>query len=102
MAQSVKNLPANAGDTRDANSIPWSGVSSGGGNGNLLQYSCLGNSMNRGVLLATSPMIPESDSTEDSQIFIDQDSLAKNHVFLIIIPMPALPLIVNCCLIPAC
>ena len=33
--------------------------------------------MNRGVLLATSPMIPESDSTEDSQIFIDQDSLAK-------------------------
>ena len=30
-------------------SIPGSGRSSGGGNGNLLQYSCLGNPMHRGV-----------------------------------------------------
>ena len=42
----VKNLPANAGDV---GSIPGSGRSSGGGNGNLLQYSCLGNSMGRGA-----------------------------------------------------
>ena len=41
----VKNLPANAGDTRDAASIPRLGRSSGGGNGNLLQYSCLENPM---------------------------------------------------------
>ena len=40
----VKNLPANAGD---AGLIPGSGRSSGGGNGNPLQYSCLENSMDR-------------------------------------------------------
>ena len=37
----VKNLLASAGDTRDMGSIPGSGRSPGGGNGNLLQYSCL-------------------------------------------------------------
>ena len=40
----VKNLPANAGD---AGLIPGSGRSSGGGNGNPLQYSCLESSMDR-------------------------------------------------------
>ena len=39
----VKNPPANAGDTRDAESIPESGRASGEGNGNPLQYSCLEN-----------------------------------------------------------
>ena len=34
----VKNLPANAGDIRDAGSIPGLGRSSGEGNGNALQY----------------------------------------------------------------
>ena len=38
----VMNLPANAGDIRDASSIPGLGRSPGEGNGNLLQYSCLG------------------------------------------------------------
>ena len=41
----VKNLPASAGDTRDAGSIPVSHISPGVGNGNLFPYSCLGNSM---------------------------------------------------------
>ena len=45
----VKNLPANAGDTREVGSIPGSGRSPGGGNVNLLQYSCLENSMDRGA-----------------------------------------------------
>ena len=45
----VKNLPANAGDTRDAGLIPGSGRSPGGGNGNLLQYFCLENPMDRGA-----------------------------------------------------
>ena len=45
----VKNPPANAGDIRDKGSIPGSGRSPGGGNGNLLQYSCLENSMDRGA-----------------------------------------------------
>ena len=41
----VKNLPANAGDTRDVALIPGSGRSPGGGHGSPLQYSCLENSM---------------------------------------------------------
>ena len=40
----IKNPPANTGDT---DSIPESGQSLGVGNGNPLQYSCLGNSMDR-------------------------------------------------------
>ena len=40
----VKNLPANAGDM---GLIPGSERSSGEGNGNLLQYSCLENPMDR-------------------------------------------------------
>ena len=36
-----KNLPVNAGDIRDAVSIPGSGKSPGEGDGNPLQYSCL-------------------------------------------------------------
>ena len=46
----VKNLPANAGDV---GSIPGSGRSPGGGNDNPLQYSSLGNPMDRAVWLAT-------------------------------------------------
>ena len=46
----VKNLPANAGDT---GLIPGSGRSSGVGNGNPLQYSCLGNPRDRGAWQAT-------------------------------------------------
>ena len=45
----VKNTPANAGDVRDAGLIPGSGRSPGGGHGNLLQYSCLENYMDRGA-----------------------------------------------------
>ena len=44
----VKNLSASAGDV-DLGLIPGSGRSPGGGNGNLLQYSCLKNSMDRGA-----------------------------------------------------
>ena len=43
----VKNPPANAGGSRDTGSIPGFGRSSGVGNGNLLQYSWLENSMDR-------------------------------------------------------
>ena len=46
----VKNLPANA---RDMGSIPGLGRSPRDGNGNLLQYSCLGNPMDRGAWWAT-------------------------------------------------
>ena len=43
----VKNLPANAEDSGDMDSIPGSGRSPGDGNGNLHQYSSLGNPMDR-------------------------------------------------------
>ena len=49
----VNNLPSNAGYTRDTGSIPGLGRSPGVGNGNPLQYSCLENSMDRGVWQAT-------------------------------------------------
>ena len=45
----VKNPPANAGDLRDEALVPRLGRSPGKGHGNPLQYSCLGNPMDRGV-----------------------------------------------------
>ena len=45
----TKHLPANGGDVRDAGSAPRLGRSPGGGHGNLLQYSCLENPMDRGA-----------------------------------------------------
>ena len=57
----VKNPPAKAGDdARDVDSIPVLGRSSGVGNGNLLLYSCLENSMERGSWLATVPEVTKS------------------------------------------
>ena len=53
----VKNPPANAGD---AGSIPGSGRSPGVGNGNPLQYSCLGNPMDRGAWWAIVHRITKS------------------------------------------
>ena len=47
VALMIKNLPANAGDLRDAGLIPGSRRSPGGGHGNPLQYSCLENPMDR-------------------------------------------------------
>ena len=45
----VKNPPANAGDIGDASLIPGLRRSPGVGNGNLLQYSCLENCLDRGA-----------------------------------------------------
>ena len=55
----VKNLPANEGGV---GSIPGSGRFPGGGNGNLLQYSCLENPMDRGAWQA--PWGHKSDMPE--------------------------------------
>ena len=49
----VKNLPANAGDLRDAGLIPEWGRRWGEGNGNPLQYSCLENPLDREAWWAT-------------------------------------------------
>ena len=45
----VKNLPTSTGDIRDVGLIPGWGRSPGEGHGNLLQYSCLKNPMDRGA-----------------------------------------------------
>ena len=64
----VKNPPANEGDT---GSIPRLGRSPGEGNGNPLQYSCLGNPIDRGAWRPTVHGISESDMTEHTQ-YIDK------------------------------
>ena len=57
----VKNPPANAGHT---GSISGLGRSPGEGNGNPLQYSCLGNPINRGTWWAiVHGVAKESDTT---------------------------------------
>ena len=56
----VKNPPANAGDLRDAGSIPGSWRSPGVGHGNSLQYSCLERPMDRGAWWATACSITKS------------------------------------------
>jgi len=56
----VKNLPANAGDLRDMDSIPGWGRFPGGGHGNSLQYSCLQNPMDRGAWQATVHRVAKS------------------------------------------
>ena len=60
----VENLPANAGDTGDAGSIPGLGRSPGGGNGNPLQSSCLENPRDRGAWRATVHGVAKLDTTE--------------------------------------
>ena len=64
LALVVKNLPANTGDIRDMSLIPGRGRSSGVGNGNLLQYSCLEKAMDRGAWQATALRVAELDTTK--------------------------------------
>ena len=60
----VKNPPVNAGNAGDMGSIPESGRSPGEGNGNSLQYSCLGNPMDRGAhCTKVHGVTKESDTT---------------------------------------
>ena len=58
----VKNPPANARDTRDAVSVPGSGRPPGEGHSNPLQYSCLGNSMDREAWRATVHEVAKSQT----------------------------------------
>ena len=79
----VKTLPDNIGDTRDAGSIPGSGRSPGEGNGNLLQYSCLENPMDRGAWQTTyNPRgHKEWDTTERTQTNIQSEKLCFGKSF---------------------
>ena len=58
----VKSLLANAGDIRDIGLTPGSGRYPGEGHGNLLQHSCLENSMNRGAWRATLHRVTKSQT----------------------------------------
>ena len=58
----VKNSPANAGDIRNVGSIPGLERSPGGGYGNLLQYSCLENPIDRGAWRATVHLVTKSQT----------------------------------------
>ena len=58
----VKSSPANAGDIRDAGSVPRLGRSPGEGHGNPLQYSCLENPMDRGAWWAMVHRVVKSQT----------------------------------------
>ena len=60
MALVVKNPPANAGELRDAGSVPGSGRYPGGEHVNPLQYSCLENPMDRTAWQATVQRVEKS------------------------------------------
>ena len=64
MALVVKSRPANAGDARNVGSIPGCGLGRppGVGNGNLIQYSCLENPVNRGTWWAMVHKVAKSQT----------------------------------------
>ena len=66
MALVVKNPLANAGDLRDVGSIPGSGRSPGGGNGNPLWYSFLENPTDRGAWKVTVHGVTKSRTQEST------------------------------------
>ena len=68
VALMVKYPPANAGDTRNAGSVPGLGRSPGRGNSNPFQYACLKNPMARGGWRATVHGITESDTSKHMMV----------------------------------
>ena len=74
VAQTVKHLAYNA---RYLGSIPGSGRSSGEGNGNPLQYSCLENPLDRGTWWATVHWVAELDTTEQLHFHFSQTKLTQ-------------------------
>ena len=73
----VKNPPANAGDM---GSIPGLGGSSGKENGNPLQYSCLGNPINRGAWQATVRGVAKSRTQLSGFTFFPRWRTGKESV----------------------
>ena len=64
----LKNLAANVGDSRDMVSVPGLGSSPGEGNGSLLHYFCLENSMDRGALWPPGHEVTKLDTTEHKDL----------------------------------
>ena len=74
-----------ASNTGDAASIPRSGRAPGGGHGNPLQYSCLGNPMDRGVWQALVHGVTKG------QILLSEEHF--NYLF----SSKVIPIICCCC-----
>ena len=85
----VKNLPANVGDMRDLGSILESGRTRGVGNGDLLQYSCLENPMDRGVWWATVHSVTKSQTrlkqNKQAKFLNEIDFLIKFRINAIVV-----------------
>ena len=71
----VKKLPANTGDEGDVGSVPGSGGSPAGGNGNPLQYSCLENTMDKGVWQATVHRVVKNQTQQMKRQPIEWEKL---------------------------
>ena len=69
----VKNLSASAGDAGETGLIPGWGRSSGVGNGNPLQYSCLENLMDRSAWQAIVHMIAKSQTQLNTLMGTDRE-----------------------------
>ena len=70
----VKNSPPSAGDIGDTGSVPGSVKSPGGEHGNLLQYSCLENPMDRRAWQATVRGVAKSQTR--------LSNLAHTHIYI--------------------
>ena len=77
----IKNSPVNARDSRDVGLIPGLWRFSGRGNGNPLHYSCLENSMDRGVWWPTAHGVAELDMTERvcNRMHVNYDTATNAH-----------------------
>ena len=77
----VNNLPASAGDTRDVGSMPELERSPGEGNGSPLQYSCLGNPVDRGACY--SPWGCKKSQTQLSMCMRVQATHTHTHTHIV-------------------
>ena len=96
VAPVVKNPPASVGYVRDMGSIPGSERSFGEGNGNLFQYSCLGNHMDRGSWRPTVHKVVKSQ-TWLKQLSTERDLKLHMWLELFLLGMAVVDLSVRSC-----
>jgi len=94
------NPPANAGDTGDPDLISGSRRSPGGGNGNPVQYSCLGNPMDRGTWWSMGSQKSWTQLSDRAHILIKQRILCETLIFGLphLLPLGLLSLYPNWCI----